>query len=168
MASSHATKARQFPTHIEIPADKREPLCEMLNGHLAESLDLYSQVKQAHWNVKGKDFMQLHLLFDTLAEGVLGFVDELAERVTALGGTAMGTARMAASNSTLPEFPDDVVQGMDHVACLVDRYGRYVASNREALKSTDDLGDPTTADLFTEISRVVDKQLYFLESHIQS
>ncbi len=162
------TAPRTFETHIEIAQSVRTKEIGILNQQLADTFDLYSQIKQAHWNVKGKDFMQLHLLFDTLAEGVLGFVDEIAERVTALGGTAMGTARMAASNSTLPEFPDDVVQGMDHVACLVDRYGRYVASNREALKATEDLGDPTTADLFTEISRVVDKQLYFLESHIQA
>lgn len=162
------TAPRTFETHIEIAPNVRAKEIDILNQQLADTFDLYSQIKQAHWNVKGKDFMQLHLLFDTLAEGVFGFVDEIAERVTALGGTAMGTARMAASNSTLPEYPDDVVQGMDHVACLVDRYGRYVASTREALNKTDELGDPTTADLFTEISREVDKQLYFLESHIQA
>lgn len=157
-----------FDTHIDIVPNVRTREIGILNQQLADTFDLYSQIKQAHWNVKGHDFMQLHLLFDTLAEGVLGFVDEIAERVTALGGTAMGTARMAAAASSLPEYPDDVVQGMDHVTSLVDRYGRYVASTRKALKATDDLGDPTTADLFTEISREVDKQLYFLESHIQA
>ena len=162
------TAPRTFETHIELALNVRAKEIDILNQQLADTFDLYSQVKQAHWNVKGKDFMQLHLLFDTLAEGVLGFVDEIAERVTALGGTAMGTARMAASSSSLPEYPDDVVQGMDHVACLVDRYGRYVASTRETINKTDELGDPTTADLFTEISREVDKQLYFLESHIQA
>ncbi len=157
-----------FETHIDIKPNVRTREIAILNQQLADSFDLYSQIKQAHWNVKGKDFYQLHLLFDTLAEGVLEFVDMIAERATALGGTALGTARMAAAASTLPEFPDTVVEGMDHVACLVDRYGRYAASTRAAIGTTDDLGDPTTADLFTEISRGVDKQLYFLESHIQA
>ena len=89
---------------------------------------------------RASDFFQLHELFDTLAEGVLGFVDLIAERATALGGTALGTARMAAGASSLPEYPDDVVEGMDHVACLVDRYGRYAASTREAIKTTDESG----------------------------
>ncbi len=162
------TAPRTFETHIEFAEQVRAKEIDILNQQLADSFDLYSQIKQAHWNVKGRDFMQLHLLFDTLAEGVLGFVDLIAERATALGGTALGTARMAASASSLPEYPENVVEGMDHVACLVDRYGRYAASTRKALTSTDDLGDPTTADLFTEISREVDKQLYFLESHIQA
>ena len=162
------TASRTFDTHIDIPEDVRAKEIDLLNQQLADSFDLYSQLKQAHWNVKGKDFFQLHELFDTLAESVLGFVDLIAERATALGGTAMGTARMAAGATSLPEYPDDVVEGMDHVTCLVDRYGRYAASTRQAVNTTADWGDPTTSDLFTEISREVDKQLYFLESHIQA
>jgi starvation-inducible DNA-binding protein len=162
------TAARTFDTHIDITEGVRAKEIDLLNQQLADSFDLYSQLKQAHWNVKGKDFFQLHELFDTLAEGVLGFVDLIAERATALGGTATGTVRMAAGATSLPEYPDDVVEGMDHVTCLVDRYGRYAKTTREAINTTDGWGDPTTADLFTEISREVDKQLYFLESHIQA
>ena len=97
MASrSSKSKVRQFPTHIDIPVEKRSALIEMLNQNLADTLDLYTQVKQAHWNVKGTDFYQLHLLFDEIAEEIEPFIDLLAERVTLLGGYANGTARMSA------------------------------------------------------------------------
>ncbi len=160
--------AHTFETHIDIKPNVREREIKIINQQLADTFDLYSQIKQAHWNVKGMDFIQLHELFDELAAEVLGFVDLIAERATILGGTALGTARMAASNSTLPEYPDNVVDGPDHVASLVDRYGRYAASTRDAIATTDELGDPTTSDLFTEISRTVDKQLWFLEAHLQA
>ncbi len=162
------TDPKTFDTHIELKATVRDQEIGILNQQLADTFDLYSQVKQAHWNVKGKDFYQLHELFDELAEEVLGFVDLIAERATQLGGTALGTARMAASSSTLPEYPLDPVDGPDHVACLVDRYGHYVASTRAAIGTTDELGDPTTADLLTDVSRVVDKHLWFLEAHLQA
>ena len=163
-----APKTRQFPTRIEIPANKREALCELLNGHLADTFDLMSQVKQAHWNVKGKDFYQLHLLFDEIAGELDEFVDEIAERCTSLGGYATGTARMAAESSRIPEYPTDVVEGRDHVEALVERVAIYAASVREAIDESDKLGDPSTADLYTEISRTADKRLWFLEAHIQN
>ncbi|MBA3433352.1 MAG: DNA starvation/stationary phase protection protein Dps, partial [Actinobacteria bacterium] len=97
-----ATKTkRSFDTRIDIPEESREKLVELLNARLADSFDLYSQLKQAHWNVKGSDFIQLHVLYDDVAERVLGYVDEIAERATALGGLALGTVRMAADATTL-------------------------------------------------------------------
>ncbi len=167
MATAEKTKTRMFPTHIEIPAKQRTALVEVLNQSLADTFDLMSQTKQAHWNVKGKDFYQLHLLFDDIAEEVEGFVDLIAERITSLGGYACGTARMAAENSSLPEYPTDVVHGMEHVAALVERFAIYCANVRRDIDETDKLGDPSTADLYTEVSRVVDKRLWFLEAHIQ-
>lgn len=167
MPRTAAPKSRQFPTRIEIPADKRQALCELLNGHLADTFDLFSQVKQAHWNVKGKDFYQLHLLFDEIAEELEDFVDEIAERITSLGGYANGTTRMAASASRIPEYPTDAIAGPDHVEALTERFGAYCASVRKAIDESDDLGDPSTADLYTEISRTADKRLWFLEAHIQ-
>ena len=104
-------RLKTFPTHIDIPAEKRAALIETLNRHLANTLDLYTQVKQAHWNVKGNDFYQLHLLFDEIAEEIEPFIDLLAERVTLLGGYANGTARMSAENSELPEYPTDGDRG---------------------------------------------------------
>ena len=168
MATQHKSKVRQFPTHIDIPAEKRAPLIEMLNHSLADTFDLYSQVKQAHWNVKGKDFYQLHLLFDEIAGEVEPFVDLLAERATLLGGYATGTARMAAGSSSLPEYPTDAIEGRQHIEALVERFGIYCGKIREAINDSDDIGDPSTADLYTEISRVVDKRLWFLEAHIQT
>ncbi len=162
-----APKTRQFTTRIEIPANKREALCDLLNGHLADTFDLFSQVKQAHWNVKGKDFYQLHLLFDEIAEELEGFVDDLAERVTSLGGYATGTTRMAAESSRIPEYPTDAIDGSAHVEALTERFGIYCASVREAIDESDKLGDPTTADLYTEVSRTADKRLWFLEAHVQ-
>jgi starvation-inducible DNA-binding protein len=164
-----ATKTRRtFDTRNDIPEDAREKLVELLNARLADSFDLHSQLKQAHWNVKGPDFIQLHELYDEVAEIVLGFVDEIAERATALGGLALGTARMAAEASTLDEYPLDAVAGMETVEVVADRLGAYGASVREAIDTADELGDMDTADLFTEVSRAIDKQLWFVEAHLQA
>src|SRR5512135_1140575 len=103
---------QEIETRIDIPAKTREQVITMLNQQLADTFDLYSQTKQAHWNVKGPEFFQLHKLFDKLAEGVLEAIDTIAERVTALGGVAMGTAHMAAQSSRLPEFPGKTMQAM--------------------------------------------------------
>jgi starvation-inducible DNA-binding protein len=167
MATGHATNSRQFRTHIDIPAEARGRLIERLNQSLANTFDLTSQTKQAHWNVKGKDFYQLHLLFDETAEELSGFVDMIAERVTTLGGYACGTARMAAEGSELPEYPVDAVEGTQHLAALVERFGLLAAHLRAGIDEAAGLGDQSTADLYTEVSRAVDKRLWFLEAHLQ-
>ena len=166
MATEKASH-RTFKTHIDIPADKRKKIIEHLNLSLATTLDLFTQIKQAHWNVKGKDFIQLHELFDEIAGEIAEFVDKLAERATTLGGYANGTARMAAANSVLHEYPTDVTGGMEHVAALVERFGQYAHHVRASIDETDERGDKTTADLYTEISRTVDMRLWFLEAHLQ-
>ena len=158
---------RSFTTSVDIPADDRAKINRILNQHLADSFDLMSQVKQAHWNVKGSDFWQLHTLFDEVAERAAEWVDEFAERVTALGGYATGTVRMAAASSTLPEFPTDITDSMEYVRAVAERLATFTNSAREAIDQTDELGDADTADLFTEVSRCADKYLYFLEAHLQ-
>ena len=140
-------------------------LVELLNARLADTFDLYSQIKQAHWNVQGINFFQLHELFDSLAGEVFPFIDMLAERATALGGVAQGTARMAASASTLPEYDAGAAQGPEHLKALIERYSRYSTAVRDAIDKADELEDKDTADLFTGISRDVDKHLWFLEAH---
>jgi starvation-inducible DNA-binding protein len=157
-----------FRTHIDLPPEARQKVVDLLNRQLAATLDLYTQTKQAHWNVKGSDFFQLHELFDQLATGVYEFIDKIAERATALGGYALGTARMAAEASNLPEFPRDAIDGKQHLEALIERYARYAADNRKALDEADDEDDKASADLFTEIARTVDKDLWFLEAHLQS
>lgn len=155
-----------FPTRNDLPEETRSKVCELLNQLLADSFDLYSQTKQAHWNVKGHDFIQLHKLFDELAEVLEEPIDEIAERITALGGVAKGTARMAASNSKLPEYPLDAVAGMQHVRLLSDRWAVFAKALRQGIDSSDEWGDMDTADLCTQVSREVDKSLWFLEAHL--
>jgi starvation-inducible DNA-binding protein len=156
-----------FPTRLDLPAKSRAAMVARLNESLAIAFDLYSQAKQAHWNVKGPDFFQLHELFDAIAAELIGFVDLIAERATALGGKARGTARMAAAVSSLPEYPDDAVGGLEHVTALADRCATFAADVRRGIDDANEAGDQSTADLYTEISREVDKRLWFLEAHLQ-
>jgi starvation-inducible DNA-binding protein len=159
---------RTFTTGVDLPDGTRDKVIALLNQNLADAFDLMSQSKQAHWNVKGNDFWQLHKLFDELAGEVGEWVDLVAERVTALGGYATGTVRMAAAASSLPEFPTDITDGMEHVRALAQRLAAYANSSREGIDRTgEELGDMNTADLLTEISRCADKYLYFLEAHVQ-
>jgi starvation-inducible DNA-binding protein len=155
-----------YQTRIDIAFEVRSEITKILNQTLAVTLDLKTQVKQAHWNVKGMQFIQLHELFDEMATELEGYVDMVAERITALAGTPLGTARIAAANSVLPEYPLDAVDGREHVTALAERYAIYAEHVREAIDKTGDLGDADTADLYTEISRDMDKRLWFLEAHL--
>ncbi len=161
------TKSPMFETGIDIEKDAREELVELLNQHLADAFALYSHSKQAHWNVKGMDFMQLHELFDELAELVLGFVDMMAERITALGGTARGTVQMSSGATGLEDIPLDMTGGEAFVRAIADRFAQHADGVREAIDTADQLGDMATSDLFTEIVRGLDKSLYFLEAHLR-
>jgi starvation-inducible DNA-binding protein len=159
---------RTFETAVDLPDATRVAMIRLLNQELADTTDLYSQTKQAHWNVKGIHFYQLHLLFDQLAEKRQAEADELAERATELGGYALGTVRMAAANSRLPEVPTGINAGVDYVRALVERYAIHANSMRAAIDEADEAGDKDTADLFTEISRDLDKDLWFLQAHLQA
>ncbi len=160
------SKQKLYSTRIDIAEEVRIKVIELLNKTLAATLDLKTQTKQAHWNVKGIDFYQLHELFDEMAGELEEYVDMVAERVTALGGTALGTARVAALESILPEYPLDAVGGVEHITALADRYSAYGKHVREAIDTTGDLGDADTSDMYTEISRTIDKRLWFLEAHL--
>ncbi len=160
-------KANLFSTRNDLPVEIREKAITLLNQHLADSIDLYSQTKQAHWNVKGPQFFQLHELFDKLAEEVEDQVDTLAERATSLGGHARGTVRLAAAASRLSEYPAESTSGRQHLEALTVRFAALARTTRAAIDTASTLGDAGTADLFTEVSRALDKALWFLESHIQ-
>lgn len=163
-----ATKTRKtFRTRIDLAPDVRGEMIELLNQRLADTFDLYSQTKQAHWNVKGPQFFSLHELFDKLAAELEGYADLIAERATALGGLAQGTVRLSAANSQLAELPLDVTGSMPTVETLAERYAALGASTRQAIETANDQGDLDTADLFTEVSRGLDKALWFLEAHLQ-
>ncbi|HEX9122237.1 MAG TPA: DNA starvation/stationary phase protection protein Dps [Actinomycetota bacterium] len=154
-------------TRIDIPKESRKELVGLLNERLADTLDLYTQAKHAHWNVKGSDFIQLHEFYDMLAGHALEWVDLLAERATTLGGIAKGTLRMAAAGSSLKEYPGDTFEGMETVEALADAFATTARAIRTAAEEAEKLGDMTTNDLFIEISRQADKDLWFLEAHLQ-
>jgi starvation-inducible DNA-binding protein len=142
-------------------------MVELLNQQLASILDLYSHTKQAHWNVKGPQFFSLHELFDKLAAELDAYADMIAERATALGGLAQGTVRMSAAKSELPEFDVEVVRSLATVITLAEHFALLAASMRQAIDVSESHGDAGTADLFTEVSRGLDKALWFLEAHVQ-
>lgn len=167
MANTTKTAPKMYSTRNDLPENIRKQVGEILNESLAMTLDLWSQVKQAHWNVKGKDFYQLHLLFDEIATELDEYIDLVAERVTALGGVAQGTIRMGAEKTTLPDYPLDAVGGKDHLTALAERLALYGKHVRSGIEQTDNLNDADSADIYTEISRNIDKRLWFIEAHMQ-
>jgi starvation-inducible DNA-binding protein len=155
-------------TKNKLDGEAQGKVIELLNARLADCLDLQTQTKQAHWNVKGPSFIGLHELFDKVAEAVEEYVDLIAERAVQLGGTALGTARLAAKNSTLKEYPHDITAGKDHVDALSSVLAAFAEQARSAIDESDNLGDPDTADLFTEVSRGIEQWLWFVEAHNQA
>jgi len=155
-------------TKIDLPKGKREKVIAILNQRLSDAADLRSQAKQAHWNVKGMNFIALHELFDRVATELDVHVDDIAERITTLGGTAMGTIRVAAQTSSLAEYPLEITDGAAHVDALSTALADFGKKVRADIDKTDELGDADTADLFTGISRAIDKQLWFVEAHLQA
>lgn len=155
------------PTQIGMPPEIRLDVITMLNQTLACTVDLRSQVRQACWNVKGKDFSLLHPLFATMLSELQTYTDMVAERITVLGGVVMGTVRMAALQSKLPEYPDAVMEGDGHVLALVERFGRYAVTLRNDITLAADVEDAGSAAVYTDISRGVDRQLWILETHLR-
>jgi starvation-inducible DNA-binding protein len=157
-----------FKTKNDLPEATRTKAVELLNARLADCKDLQTQTKQAHWNVKGPNFIALHKLFDEINNDVEEYVDEIAERAVQLGGVAMGTARMVAKHSSLAEYPVKAVDGHSHVEALSSALAAFGKSARKAIEEANELGDLDTADLFTEVSRGIDKWLWFVEAHLQA
>jgi starvation-inducible DNA-binding protein len=155
-------------TRNDLPEETRARMIALCNQRLADCVDLQTQTKQAHWNVKGPSFIGLHKLFDEINESVEGYVDLIAERAAQLGGQVEGTARIVAQRSSLPEYPHDIRDGMAHVNALATALSAFGRGAREAIDESDDAEDKDTADLFTEISRGIDKWLWFVEAHGQA
>ena len=157
-----------YATKNDLSEQTRSQVIALCNARLADSVDLQTQVKQAHWNVKGPDFISLHKLFDEINEDVEEYVDLTAERVVQLGGVAEGTARLIVKASKLPEYPATIAESHQHVDALSTALAAYGKLARAAIDEANKLGDADTADIFTEISRGVDKWLWFVEAHLQS
>lgn len=153
-------------TQIDIPEQTRQAMVGLLQANLVDALDLAAQTKQAHWNVKGKSFIGLHELFDTFHNEARGYVDDVAERITALGGIAEGTVDVVAKTSRLPAYPLDITSGKDHVVALSKSVAEFGKNARAAIDTADDAGDKVTADLFTGIAKAVDKSLWMLDAHL--
>jgi starvation-inducible DNA-binding protein len=156
-----------YKTKIDLSEKTRRNVIVILNDRLSDAIDLQSQVKQAHWNVKGPHFIALHELFDKISDAMLEEIDEIAERITSLGGTAEGTVAVAARRSKLKNYPLSITSGRDHLLYLSTQLSVYGKSVRGAIETTADLSDADTADLFTQLSREIDKYLWFLEAHLQ-
>jgi starvation-inducible DNA-binding protein len=157
-----------YDTRNDLAAELRGRMVELLNGRLADAIDLGTQAKQAHWNVKGPNFIALHELFDQVAEHIEDQIDTLAERVTALGGTAHGTLATVSRKTTLKPYPNDIIDGAQHVDALSSAVADFGAKVRKAIDESARAGDAGTSDLFTGISREIDKDLWFLEAHLHA
>ena len=166
MASS-SIKPRLHTTRNAIPSNARNVAVSLLNARLADGLDLALITKQAHWNLKGPQFIGVHEMLDDFRTEQDDWNDKMAERCTALGATAYGTTQDITKNSQLTPYPTDIYRVADHLAALIDRYSTVGNSIRQSIDDADEAGDADTADLFTEISRGLDKQLWFLEAHVQ-
>ncbi len=158
---------RLFSTKNDLPETSRRQAVGLLNQRLAECIDLQAQCKQAHWNVKGPTFIALHKLFDEINEDVEDYVDLIAERIVQLGGVAEGTVGVVADRSTLLDYPLGLSTGAEHVAALSDALAMFGRTARVGIDEMNDLQDADSADILTEISRGVDKWLWFVEAHQQ-
>ena len=155
------------PTKNDLPAEKRASVAQLLNERLADLIDMGLQAKQAHWNVKGPTFIALHELFDSVAEETEEFVDDVAERIVALGGIAEGTIGFVGERTKLAAYPPNITSGRDHVEALSTALATVGKAMRAAIDRATELGDADTADLCTGISRDIDKKLWFVEAHLQ-
>jgi starvation-inducible DNA-binding protein len=157
-----------YETENDIAPQSRSALIPVMNQRLADAVDLQTQMKQAHWNVKGPNFIGLHELFDQVDEAVESYADLIAERIVQLGGIAEGTARVASSRSRLEEYPLAIADGHAHVEAVSKALSTFGRDARNTIDEAAGLGDADTADIFTEISRGIDKWLWFVEAHSQA
>ena len=165
--TTDTSTARLYQTKNDLPESARLEAIALLNQRLADCIDLQTQCKQAHWNVKGPTFIALHKLFDDINEDVEGYVDLIAERVVQLGGIAEGTVSVVVERSTIIDYPLGISTGAEHVAALSDALSQFGRTVRIGIEEMNELEDAASADILTEISRGIDKWLWFVEAHQQ-
>ena len=156
------------PTKNDMSRDLRGKMVKLLNDRLVDTIDLFNQLKQAHWNVKGPNFIAIHELFDQVAEHIEGWSDDIAERAVAMGGLVDGTSQAVGQRTSLPPYDPSITDGLAHIDAVTTSLARYAQLVRKAIDTADNAGDAGTADLFTGISRAVDKDLWFVEAHLQN
>lgn len=157
----------RFSSLVSLPVDSRVKLGKMLNGMLANTFDLYTHVKQAHWNIRGRHFIARHEFFDNLAEHLETQIDDIAERAAAYGVYVRGTARMVAKSTEIAEYDEQATRGEEHLRALAERYSTLTAALRKGVSMAEELGDPATEDLFTECIRVNEIDMWFIASHLE-
>lgn len=155
------------PTRNDLKSNAKKVSIELLNARLADAIDLALLTKQAHWNVKGPQFIAIHEMLDGFRAELDTHVDTIAERAVQLGGTALGTTQVVADASKVKAYPTDIFKTRDHIEALIDRYAEVAKTVRQAIDEAGEAGDADTADIFTAYSRALDKSLWFLEAHIQ-
>ena len=157
-----------YETENDIPQKRRVELCTLMNLRLSDAIDLQMQMKQAHWNVKGPHFIGLHELFDQIGASIVEYVDTIAERIVQLGGIAEGTIRISSSRSRLAEYPLAISEGPTHIEAVAKALSRFGEEVRASINEAESLEDAGSADIFTEVSRGIDKWLWFVEAHTQA
>jgi starvation-inducible DNA-binding protein len=158
---------KNHPTKNNLSSNAKSASIELLNARVADCIDLALLTKQAHWNLKGRQFIGVHEMLDGFRTQVDTYVDTMAERVTQLGGTALGTTQVVAKGTSLSPYPVDIYAIPDHLQALIERYGNAANNVRESIDQADEAGDADSADIFTEVSRGLDKAMWFLEAHVQ-
>ena len=154
------------PSHLS--EEVRTKIADTLNARLADGLDLHSQIKVAHWNIKGPQFAALHPLFETFAVSLALHNDAIAERAVTLGAKAYGTVRHAAKTTKLPEYPQETTRDLEHVKLLAERIEKYLEGARESRSVGEKLGDTDTVDLLTGIVTEFEKHAWFLRASLDS
>ena len=165
MANKSAAEVALNPTKHGLDVDTRQSIVELLNARLADMIDLELQAKQAHWNVKGPNFIGLHELFDQVSAAAAKYKDEIAERAVMLGGVAVGTSQAVVERTTLPPYPVEAQDWHSHVDCVSSALAKLGTALRQAIEDADELEDQVTVDLFTQIGHDVDKYMWFVEAH---
>lgn len=156
-----------YTSPSRLPEEARSAISQTLNARLADGLDLHSQIKVAHWNIKGPQFASLHPLFETFAISLATHNDALAERAVTLGGRALGTARHVAARSRLPDYPQETTRDLEHVRLLAERIELYLDGVRESRSVAEKHSDTDTVDLLTGIATEFEKHAWFLRASLE-
>jgi starvation-inducible DNA-binding protein len=157
----------RFESLVSLPVEERVRLGKALNATLANTFDLYTHVKQAHWNIRGRHFIARHEFFDDLAEHLIAQVDDIAERAAAYGVYVRGTSRMVAEQTAIPDYDTEATNGLQHLRVLASCYKEHNAALRKGIKIAQEIGDPACEDLYTECLRINEIDMWFVASHLE-
>lgn len=152
---------------IALKANAKSAVIDILNARLADAIDLALITKQAHWNLKGPNFIAVHEMLDPMRAAIDLHVDVIAERIAQLDGIALGTSQVVSKATTLDAYPTDIRKVPDHLAALAERFAALANQVREDIDATDEAGDADAADILTAFSRELDKDLWFIKSHLE-